>query len=211
METKNDVRVIVKEMMKNELDSFLEQYGFSRKKNAMKYVRATGEANQEIEMTLFLKPKYEKSADAHIYPNLSVTMPSVNKISLDMVGDKLLLANAPDITLRQPVELVAPKECRIRWFIRGDNRIEAISSSMKDFFEKWVLEFLNCYETPLDIVKCYEKQDRRVILQEHMYIHIAAAYVVLGDSKNALEVLKKNFHSKVAIKRYAKAFEYFNK
>ena len=210
METREDVRTLVKEMMKNELDSFLEQHGFSRKKNTMKYVRTAGEANQEIEMTLFLKPNYEKTADAHIYPNLTVTMASVNKISLDMVRDKLLLANAPDITLRQPVELVAPKECRVRWFVKGDNWIEAVGSSMKDFFQQWVVEFLKCYATPLDIVNCYEKQDKRVILQEHMYIHIAAAYIVLGDSKSALEVLQKNFHSKVAVKRYAKAFEYFN-
>ncbi|MDP4144747.1 MAG: hypothetical protein Q8936_09775 [Bacillota bacterium] len=211
MESRDDVRTLVKEMMKNKLDSFLELHGFSRKKNTMKYVRTTREANQEIEMTLFLKPNYEKGAYAHIYPNLTVTMPSVNKISLEMAGDKLLLANAPDITLRQPLELVAPKECRIRWFVKGDNWMEGVGSSMKAFLQKWVLEFLNGYATPLDIVNCYEKQDRRVIIQEHMYIHIASAYIILGDSKSALEVLEKNFHSKVAIKRYAKAFEYFNK
>jgi hypothetical protein len=75
------------------------------------------------------------------------------------------------------------------------------------FAEEWVLPLLNDLRTPDELVKIYESDDPRVMKQQHWFIFIAAADVVLGKSKEALAVLEGAFCASGLRKRYAAAFE----
>ena len=208
MSTKEQVNKWLHEMMSTILDEYLAVHGFSRKKNSNRYIRIINDVKQEIEITTFYKPHYAKEVNAHIYPNLVIVFPRINKIALDMVSDRTLLANEPDITLRQPIDFVAPNDQRDRWFLHERNSIAAVGQSIINFLDKWVIQFLNDYSTPEGIIKCYEADDKRTLAQDHWYIHVAACYVVLNRLEDAKKVLFERFFRQASRIRYKKAFNY---
>src|ERR1700739_4149945 len=86
----------------------LKGFSFTRNKRSLVYARNVNVAEHRITFILHCHPKYQPDAEAHIYPSLQVLMPQVSDAALAMVkGDKLLLSNAPDIIIGQPVDFTA--------------------------------------------------------------------------------------------------------
>jgi hypothetical protein len=208
--TKNQIDSWVQDIMSNFLDEYLSKFGFVRKKKSIKYIRMINDGKQEIEITVFVKPNYAKDANAHVYPNVTIVLPNINKISLDMVGEKTLLANAPEITLRQPIDLLADKDQRERWFLYDESSVLKIGPVIKQYLDERVIQFLDDYSTPEGIIKSYESNDKRVMAQDHWYIRVAACYILLNRLKEAQEVLFDRFSSQASRRRYQRVFEYLD-
>ncbi|OCA87945.1 hypothetical protein A8F94_08950 [Bacillus sp. FJAT-27225] len=104
-------------MLKEYLDPVCESQKFKRSKNSTVYKRKSVCATQYIEMNMFVNPKYAPDSITHIYPWVRIGIPEVNAHVTKMVEDKLLLANAPELTIRQPIDTLLPKEYQSRWLI----------------------------------------------------------------------------------------------
>jgi hypothetical protein len=189
------------------VDEPLKQVGFARKKGSLTYSRTLNAAEQQIAFVIDCFPKYQPGAEAHIHPMLLLRMPLVNERALALVnGDKMLLAEAPEIIVNEPIEFTAPKDKHQRWFATGNNQFVAVCESIQAFLTRWVLPFLSEVSTPADLVKLYETNDARMMKQKHWHIFIAAAYQVMGQLDKAREVVRQQFGSPGLRKRYAPLF-----
>ncbi|KGX83103.1 hypothetical protein N783_08450 [Pontibacillus marinus BH030004 = DSM 16465] len=206
---------IVKEktiaMMEKELDALLKAKGFSRRKNSTKYLRNFKESSQGVELTTIINPKYQSHAEAHLYPWIKIEVPNVNKIALNMVGDEKLLANKPDITLRQPLETLIPKSYQKRLFFYEDEGYLQIGEKLKFYMINWVFNFLDEVSTAKGIVKSYENKDARPLKSDQWIIYVTASYISLDEYDKAKKVLEDNFSSIGKQKRYREAFNYLDK
>lgn len=190
------------------LDQPMKSAGFVRKESSLAYVRTLNDAEQQIVFAVDYLPKCQPGAEAHIHPFLQISMPQVNRAALLLVrGDKMLLAGAPDTILNQPIDFVAPKDGRKRWFVKGQEQIVEACESIRQFLWCWVLPFLEEISTPQELVKLFGDNDERVMKQKHWYIFVAGAYQVMGQTDRAREVVKQHLGSPGLRKRYAPLFE----
>jgi hypothetical protein len=189
------------------VDEPLKEVGFDRKKGSLRYSRTMNAAEQQINFVIDCFPKYQPGAEAHIHPMLWVRIPEVNEKALALVnGDKMLLADAPEIILNQPIEFTAPKEQHQRWFATGNEQFVASCNSIQAFLARWVLPFLSELSTPADLVKLYETNDVRIMKQKQWHIFVAAAYQDLEQLDKAREVVRRHFGGTGLRKRYAPLF-----
>lgn len=207
MTTADDIKCSLIAALVEVLDEPLKAVGFSRNRKSLVYSRTVNETEHKIIFTAHLKPKYQPGAEAHIYPSVQVSMPKVSEVALSLVGgDKLLLANSPDLIIGQPIDFTAPKDKHERWFATGKDQFVAACSSIHVFLTCWVLPFLSEIAGPGDLIKLYETNDPRITKQKHWYIFIVAAYQLTGQSKMAREVVQQQFGSPGLRNRYASMF-----
>jgi hypothetical protein len=207
MKTLTEVKNELLEALTAVVDEPLRQVGFVRKKGSLTYSRMLNAAKQQITFVMDCFPKYQPGAEAHIHPMLSLRMPEVNEKALALVnGNKMLLADAPEIIVNQPIEFSAPREKHQRWFATGNEQFVAACDSIQAFLDRWVLPFLAEVSTPADLIKLYETNDARMMKQKHWHIFIAAAYQVLDQLDKARKVVRQEFGSPGLRKRYAPLF-----
>ena len=189
-------------------DDAFKKLGFKRRKGSLSYARDLGEAKQTITFDADYFPKYQSDAEVHIHPAMHLSMKLVCDAALKLVaGNKMLLANAPDMILNQPIEFTAPKDSHVRWFATGISEIRQRVIEIIAFIEKWVLPFFDVLRTPEDLIKISATNDERIMKQRHWYLFIAGAELVGGNPKEALAVLESNLGAAGLRKRYAAAFE----
>jgi hypothetical protein len=190
------------------LDQPLKETGFVRKESSLAYVRTLNEAEQQIVFAVDYLPKYQPGAEAHIHPMLRIAMPKVSRAALDLVGgDKMLLADAPDVILNQPIDFVAPKNSHQYWYATGQGQFVNACESIRQFLWRWVLPFLTELSTPQELVKLSASNDERIMKQKHWYIFVAAAYQLMGQMDRAREITKQHLGSAGSRRRYAPLFK----
>lgn len=211
MGSKKEVRAMLIDTLGTHLDTYLTQYQFKRRKNSLIYNRMTDDVVQEINIQLNYKPKYQPGVDAHIYPWIKIMIPKVSDIALQMVsGQKYILANAPEILLNQPLEMTVPKEHHVRWFATSYEDFVSVINQLRVFIDKWSLSFLDDYYSIKGLVRGYEKNDERLMRQQHWYIYIAAALVLLNRTEDARKVVEDRFGKPGLKNRFYALFEYLN-
>lgn len=195
------------EALASVLDEPLRQRGFTRKRNSLTYQRVLSAAEHQITLAIDCFPRYQPGAEAHVQPMLQLKMPAVSERALTLVnGDRMLLANAPDVLVNQPIEFTAPKDKHQRWFATGKAQFVVVCTSIQAFLDAWVLPFLSEVTTPADLIKLYESGDPRIMKQKHWYIFIVAAYQTMGQFEHAREVVRQQFGGAGLRKRYAPLF-----
>ena len=209
METRTEFQNELRAVLALELDPFMAGHDFARRKNSIQYVRRFPDCKQVLRVDVDIRPKYHAGARARIYPWLELRFPEVNRIALEMVGGQHPMISSGDITVSQPMEIVVPKECHVRWFLyQGAMDIVLCVRSIQGYIEKWVMPFLNECHTVDEFTKFYEANDERVLKSQELNIRTAAAYVVLGQPTKALQVLESKLGKAGPRREYAKAFEY---
>lgn len=207
MTTPAEVKNELLEALAAVVDEPLKQVGFARKKGSLTYSRTLNIAEQQITFVMNCFPKYQPGAEAHIHPMLQLRMSPVSEKALALVnGDKMLLADAPEIIVNQPIEFTAPKDKHQRWFATGNEQFVAACASIQAFLTAWVLPFLSEVSTAAELVMLYERNDARVMKQKHWHIFIAAAYELLGQLDKARQLVREQFGSPGLRKRYAPLF-----
>lgn len=195
-------------MLNEKIDPLCDTQNLKRSKNSTVYKRNIQSATQYIEMNMFVKPKYAPDSIAHIYPWVKIEIPEVNVHANNMVKDKILLANTPQITIRQPIDTLLPKEYQSRWLISGEKETIELGNEIWEVFSKWVFVFLDDYDSAEGIVRGYEKQDKRPLLSEKWILYITASYIAIGNIEKAEQTLNDNFSRPGLRKKYESAFEY---
>jgi hypothetical protein len=191
------------------LDARLATEGFERRglKN-VRYTRLLANTKQRLEIVFHVRPRYEPSAELHVYPMVEVQMGSVNDIALAMVRDGSVLGGSPESTLRQPLEMAIPRERQTRWFVRTEVTYREVSDQVVESVWTWGIPFLDEYCSAADLVRGYERRDERLLMQQHFAVYVAAAYVVLDRLDEAMALLNERLGSVGLRQRYAGAFEY---
>jgi len=209
IETKKEALSCLREALSAELDDMLAASSFVRRSNSLNYLRKCESGRQLIRMDFAFKPKYQQGATGHIYPQITVELPQLNQVALEMVGgDAWLLAGASDATFSQPIDMAIPKEHHLRWFTFGPETFSECVSSIKLSLETWIIPFLDEYTTVNSITSAYENNDSRIVMQKHFFIYVAAAYVLLGKPESAMKVLEDKLGRAGSRRDYAQAFEY---
>jgi len=139
---------------------------------------------------------------------MHLSIKSVSDATLKLVGgNKMLLANSPDIILNQPIEFTAPKDKHARWFASGFSEMCQRVIEIVSFAEQWVVPLFDNVTSSKDLIALYKSRDERIMKQRHWYLFIAGAELVRGNPKEALAVLEQNFRAPGLKRRYAAAFE----
>lgn len=207
--SKQAAETLLRRSLAADLDDRLAASSFARRADSLEYSRNCDAGKQMLRTFLAFKPKYHPEATAHIMVHLVVEFPEVNRVALEMVGgDAWLLANAPQITFAQPIDIVIPKEHHIRWYTYGPETFESCVKSIRSSLETWVIPFLDEYTTVESIASVYETDDDRVIKQQQFYISVAAAYVLLQKPEMATQVLEDKLGKAGPRRDYAQAFNY---
>jgi hypothetical protein len=205
-----DVKGHIEMMLAGSLDPSMQAYGFVRRKRSIIYARRVGDAKQTVEVTYDVGPRYVRDADAHILPKLGILLPSVNELALQMVGEPRLLGGG-EVTVYQPFDFVAPKSETPRWLPVGREGFVNVGEEIDVFISRWVLPFLDEYQTVAAFVRGYENRDVRLVLVQPWYVYVAAAYVVLGDWEKGRTVIESKLGAPGLRKQFAAVFEYFER
>lgn len=189
-------------------DEQFAEMGFKRSRRSLNYVRTIREAKQTIAFGVAYWPRYQPGEELYFHPAMHLTMKPVTEAALRLVaGNKILLANAPDIIVNQPIEFTAPKSEYFKWFASGLGQMKHRVTEIGVFVQKWVTPFLDQLTTPDELIGVYETADDRMTKQRHWYLYIAAAHLVNGDANKARTVLEDNLGAPGLREYYSVAFE----
>ncbi|HWW59737.1 MAG TPA: hypothetical protein VN181_00080 [Thermoanaerobaculia bacterium] len=206
-----EVKEYMDVMLTEKLDGPLKDHGFARRKRSTVYAREMGEARQTIDMAYDVGPRYAKEADAHLLPKLRIWFAGVNEIALRMAAGNEQVVSSAGATLFEPIDMVAPNAETPRWLPAGGEGFIEIGDDVRSFIERWVIPFLDEYQTVEAFVRGYEKSDWRLLLMQHSYVYIAAAYVVLNAPEKAREVITVKLGAPGLRKLFAPVFDYFER
>ncbi len=189
-------------------DSALEQLRFKRRKRSLEYVRKEDGAIHKIAFVADFFPGYQADAEAHLHPMMRVEMPDVSERALELVdGNRVLLADAPEVIVNQPIELAAPKGEHARWFAAGDREFGDRVREIVAFLRKWTIPLLDELTTPESLVDAYERREERLLRLRHWHLFVAAALELMGRSGRARRVLEDQLGAPGLRRRYAAAFQ----
>lgn len=208
MENRKQAEITLKCAVTEELSQALGEHGFNRRKSSLTFTRTVPEGTQKIEINFQFRPSVSGSGEAQILPSVTIKIPKVSDLALKMVEDKTLLANHPDIVLRQPLDLTAPKDRFTRWLFTDASSAREAVVSIRNFLAAWGLPFLEEYQSAEAICEGFVESDDRILAQRHWYIYVAAAYIVTARPKKAAEVLESKLGNLALRQCFAKAFEY---
>ena len=121
-------------------------------------------------------------------------------------GNRVLLANAPEIMVNRPLEHLVPKSQRVQWYVFQEEEFPALVSDIVEVFLKYGAPFFDAYLTATDVITGFEAGDARPRLQENWSIFVAAAMLVEGQDQRAVDLIKSAFSSLGARKKYAVVF-----
>lgn len=208
IDSKKEAQAILCDALATELDDVLAASSFARRANSLDYIRQCEGGKQMLRMVFAYKPKYQPGATGHIYPQITVVLPELNKLALEMVAGNQRLIGDPDITFSQPIDMVIPKEHHLRWFTYGPATFGECVTSIRSSLETWVIPFLDEYTAVDSITSAYETGDDRIMMQRHFYIYVAAAYIMQQKPELAKQVLEDKLGRAGPRREYAQAFEY---
>jgi len=187
---------------------FLEQ-GFKRSKRSLSYVQKFERAKQTLAVHFDSLRSDGTTDEIRISPSISLMMPELVPVSLSLIGgNKLLLANAPEVLLNQPISLCMPEQRQGSWYAVDTEEISVRVKEFVTFSSDWVFDFLAKLRTPEDLLHLYETGDPRVMFQQHSYIHLAAAAYVVRGPQEALNIVQKHFASAGTKRRFQAAHDY---
>ncbi|WDE02339.1 hypothetical protein [Thalassomonas actiniarum] len=210
MNDRKEIKNNLLDMLMEFIDGPLLAKGFKRRKGSMLYKRTLPEGIQEIDFVASVSPKYQPDAQAHIQPAFILKLPQVSAEALRLVDEnKMLLANAAEIILKQSIDMCAPKEEHQRWFIRKPDDYVAVGTAIRAFLEKWLYPFIDSLESLDDLLAAYEASDTRLLKQQHWYVFVSAAYLLKSEPEKAKSVMNEHLGNPGLKRRYASVYNHF--
>ena len=172
------------------------------------YSRKHVDAKQEIHMFLSSNPLGFPDHEMRIQPVIRIKVPSVSKVATEMVPDAFNLANAPELVVAQPLETLQQKGSNDRWLANTEDQLLEICDKIFSFIAQHGIPFLTEYCSVQGIIDSYEREDTRLLRQQHSYVFVAAAYVLQGNQSKAKAVLEKHLGTPGLRSRFSTAHEY---
>jgi hypothetical protein len=206
MSVANDNKQLLLDCAPKVLDPILAPLGFKRGERSLMYSRTFPATKHEFHLSFQSSPSYAPKATMHLLPTVLIRMPSIGETALQLVGDPLLLANAPDVIVAHQIQNLIPKSTGRHWYISGPDSARVALEEVSGCFTRWIEPFLQDYSSPGGLIRQYEAGDKRPLQQRHFFIFIAAAYVERGQRDRAAQVLDSHLGKPGLRKKYATAF-----
>jgi len=190
------------------IDEVLLPARFSRRQSAPRYERKVEEATHRLDVAIQRDPRYAPESIAHVLPTIRIGFPKVTERALEMVGNGRLLAGAPDVVLMVPLQSIVSGGREERWLASGEGGLSEVGASIARVLVSDGMPFMDGYICPGDLLRGYEAHDPRLLLQQHTYLFVCAAYLVVGNTTGAQAVLERHLGSAGLKKRYAAAHSF---
>lgn len=188
-------------------DDHFQDWGYQRRSGSFRYVHRDQCATHTVLFSADYFPKYEPTAEIAILPVLRVAMPEVSQMALRLVdGDRMLLADAPDLVVAQPLDFSAPYRFHEWWFAVGHDEIQRCVQKAVSFFETWGLPLMDDLRCSRDLIAVCTDDDERLLKQEHWYVFVAAALALDGRNEDACSLLRDRLAPGMQ-RMYAAVFE----
>jgi hypothetical protein len=212
MTMKNEIKAHLVASMKALLDPYMLDHGFSRANGSLTYKRRLNGSTQKIDIDIQIHPKDRPESAAAVYPRMEISVPAVDAILDEMVGDDL--SRLEGITAgmsRQPIAFTSEKAHTGRWFIFQPDSVPVVVEGIRSFVERWTMPFLDAYSTPQDIWAADEREDGRLARDRAQTIRVVAAALACGRRDDALQRMEKSFSAPGLRRRYQRVFDYIQK
>lgn len=189
-------------------DSF-ESVGFQRKAKSLTYNRKLQGCTQSVEVAIEHGPRDNPNAAAAIYPWLAVNIPVVDTLAVNMTGGDESLFPSNSSTLRQPIELVAPKGVSARWYLYQPDSVTSAIQEFGAFSAEWLFHFMDEYSSVRGIISL--RGDERVLHDQCQFLRVVAAMISSGEREMAQSELNMRFGRPAMRRRFARVFDYVQK
>lgn len=205
---KTEIKTSICDCLTNNSDIHFDRNGFVRHSGSLQYKRKLGSSFQQIELSVEHGPKDNGDAAAAIYPWLTVKIPDIDSLAIEMTGsdDRLLSVSAP--TLHQPIELLSPRGHGSRWYVYQPQSVEEAIRSFVNFCNQWVFQFLDAYFDAESVVSMYESNDERVLNVQDQSLRVVAALLLLERSRDARTLLEDKFGRPANRRRFSCVFDF---
>ena len=192
-------------------DKTFETVGFQRRPNSLRYDRELPECSQSVEVNIEHSPKDNPNAAAAVYPWLTVTIPNVDAVAVDMTGGDDALLSRTASTLHQPIELVSPKGTGARWYLYQPDSVVAVVREFEAYSTRWLFRFLDEYSSAKGIIAMYRNGDNRVLHDQDQFLRLIAGLISCGEYDAANETLVVKFGRPAMRRRFAPVFDFVEK
>lgn len=142
----------------------------------------------------------------HLVPAVSIRMPQVAHMALEMTGDAFLFGGS-DVVIGHQIQNLAPNSEHQRWFISDAESCQLALEQVAAFFPRWVEPFLRGYTGSDELLQQYEAGDKRPFQTQHFFVFVAACYLLRGQKDRAAQVLESHLGKPGLRKLYARAFD----
>jgi len=184
------------------MDIPLARLSFRRSPKGLIYTRTEGDATWQFAMEFASNPSYASGSIAHVIPSLRISNPSITDLSLSLVEDAMLLANAPEVLQNHRLTMLQRPQLP-GWYAADIGELDnAVTEALQIFIDQGI-SFLADYSNPAGIIRQFEAKDARVLLQRHQYVHVIAAYLLEGRPLDAMAIVHQQFSMPGIRKRYA--------
>ena len=184
---KKNMKKTIQKILEEFVDDMLLKYGFFRKNNSLIYIKKIGTTKQKIIMDF---QSYYASF-VLLYPYLSVTFPRINEIAREIAREdpflNSLIGSKRNETILQPIKRNTKSE---RWILVYGKESNALATQISTFLLEHTIPLLADLECEEDIIKMYEKHDRRIMRGDAEQLYVVCAYILNKEYNKALDILE---------------------
>lgn len=206
MDTKDPIRQSIEESLADELNGRLAQHGFSRRRGTLAHRRLIGSTRQEITFHAQLRPPDDREVIVDLAPFVGLYFPDLNAIVDEMREPSLRRMLPARISLSQPAAWVAPTEVPHVFRARAAEEVPVVVRAAAEFTLAWVVPFLDDYKSAADVVRNYERGDRRIPTRQDWALFVAAGYLAMNDREGAARTMATELGSAGLRRTYAAAW-----
>jgi hypothetical protein len=199
-----DARIVVAQG----IGAALSAAGFSATRSGLRFIRRIDEGRQVVDAT----PQSSaagRRVSILMSPMVRIDLLEVARIKSEMAGGDARLGAGSTSAIVQPADTAAPQESRKAWYLTSRYEMDDITSDQKEFFETWVVPFLDEYVSAEALVTGYRTKDHRLAGGGDR-LSVVAALVHLGRREEAQETATLEFGAKGLRDLYAPVFRYFS-
>ena len=194
------------------LDQFMSENGFRRTHRSLRYTRDFQRSIQSVDIVIQIHPKDNSNAAAAVYPFMEVKVPTADKVREEMIGENLgLLEGVTNGLSRQPIEFIAEKKEKARWFVFQPDSVREIIIALKSFLERITIPLLDTYATPEQILECHQRPDGRIVVDRAQLMRVISAALVCDQISYAQSLMEDKLGTVGARKRYQQVFDYISR
>ena len=208
---KQEVKEAVLAALAEHADKTFESVGFQRRANSLRFDRKLPECLQSVEVCIEHTPKDNPNAAAAVYPWLTVSIPKVDRIAVDMTGGDATLLSPTSTTLHQPIEFTSPKGTSARWYLYQPDSVIAAVRDFEAYATRWLFEFLDEYSNAEGVIAMNRNGDERVLHDQDQFLRVIAALIGSGEHDAANEMLLAKFARPAMRRRFAPVFEFLER
>lgn len=181
-------------------DAYLSGIGFKRIRNSFKQIRKFKDSTQTIAVIISYPRYSDDKSVAHIQARYHLVMPQIDAVLSEMDRERFFSITS-DIMENIGNLRARPEYWEMRPYGISEQEYAPIETSMSEILVNDVVPFLDDYYSPESLVEGHLKKDPRLPRGSDWLVHVAAAYVVLGEKNKAKEILETAFMDKLGLKK----------